>query len=615
MTTHENDGDSDQGAAPAPGRDDVRRERALARGLMLMREARLYRDLGFVRMGDYVVERLGFAARDAEDLMRTEASLKRLPRVARALELGEISAAHVRLLIPVAEPRSEAFWVGLARRRSVRELRGAAHGGAAPPPSADLESLELPAPAWIATLWRDSVTFIRQLVGSPIPQGTCLGLVLAEISAATAGGDDPTHVEAAPGPLDAGAAIAADDPLEPGSPLEQRTPRDAREPRSLDSPASLPPDARAVDRGLLSLLRERQRRDAVIASHLKVVGASRTYRARGFSSLEEYAADTFAISPSRLYCLLKLDRTLRALPAARAAYLSGSLTLKRTLALDGVAAPWNEAAWIRRALLVTLRRLEDEISFWRHLRETRPEIWELLDGGPLPPGIVLVPGRPPRLAARARHTPRDPGAGPGASLAPRGPAVSAAALLRSLEADETLTPLPPRICRIRMLVEPGVHRAWKETVDHCHAVMRFDLRQWETLALLLREFWRVWDNVETRRQRRENPTLERDGWRCSAPACRSLGTGNLHDHHVEFQSTGGAMRDPSNRITLCVGHHLGLLHEGKMICTGRAPDGLRWEMGADPARPPFLVYADEERLICGDGAPHRTLRRRPVALA
>ncbi|HZE89232.1 MAG TPA: DUF222 domain-containing protein, partial [Verrucomicrobiae bacterium] len=440
MTTHDIDTDPGPPAESPRGGVDARRDRALARGLLLMRDGRLYRDLGFVRLGDYVVERLGFAPHVADDLMRLEESLHRLPRVARALERGEITGAHVELLVGLADPATEAFWVGLARRRSVRELRsatGLSRGTAASAPDAPLESLELPAPAWIASLWRDSVTFIRQLVGSPIPPGTCLGLVLAEISAAIP--EAPALTEAAGG--------ASSDRSGPGA-LHPPCETPEAGPPPLGSRAAPPLDARAVDRGLMSLLRERQGRDAVLASHLRVVRATRTYRARGFASLEEYAADTFALSPSRVYCLLKLERTLRALPATRAAYLAGRMTLKRALALDGVAAPWNEGAWIRRAREVTLRRFEDEIAFWRHLRETRPAIWELLDGGPLPDGIVLVPGRPARLAARAGSSGRGP----------------AAALLRSLEADEALTPLPPRICRIRMLVEPGVLRAWKETV-------------------------------------------------------------------------------------------------------------------------------------------------------
>jgi len=585
-----------------------------------MRDARLFRNLGFVRLGDYVVERLGISFRTAEELMQAEESLRRLPLVAGAFDRGEISAAHVRMLTRIVDASSETSWVDLARRAGARELRaiierfrresiekaprpeggipagddggrGIERSGAATPPSSEpeLERLELFAPAWISTLWRDSVTFIRELSGSAIPQGACLGVVLAEVSPAVPPAEPTVEGVQSRSPDGTTRPIH----LLPEEMSRSRIPSPESEPCAACEPRPL--DARVVDRALRHLMRERQRAEAAVAGYLRIISVSRSYRAQGFTSLEAYAADIFDISPPRLYCLLKLDKTLRSLPAARAAYLGGRLTLKQVLALDGVAAPWNEGAWIRRAAEVTLRRLEDEIAFWRHLRETRPKTWDLLDGGPLPAGIVLVPGRAPRLRGSAR------GAGSDRSSGGEGSPITAAVFLRALAADETLTPFPARMCPIRMLVEPGVHQAWRETVDHCRSVVRLDVRSWETLALVLREFWLVWDNRETRRQRRENPALERDGWRCAAPACRSIGTGNLHEHHVEFRATGGAVRSMSNLISLCVGHHLGLLHDGKMRCSGRAPDELVWEMGTEPGRDPFLVYEGLEKLIFRSG--------------
>ena len=151
-----------------------------------------------------------------------------------------------------------------------------------------------------------------------------------------------------------------------------------------------------------------------------------------------------------------------------------------------------------------------------------------------------------------------------------------------------------------MRVEPEVAEMWRETVERCRVAAERDLREWEVLAFAIHHFWETWDNAETRRQRRENPTLERDGWRCTAPGCRSVGTGRLQEHHVEFRSRGGtdAMW---NRTTLCVGHSLGLIHEGKVRCSGEAPDALRWEMGTAPGLRPFLVYAGESRIAGAAG--------------
>jgi len=142
---------------------------------------------------------------------------------------------------------------------------------------------------------------------------------------------------------------------------------------------------------------------------------------------------------------------------------------------------------------------------------------------------------------------------------------------------------------------PSDHRATLERCGESPGEGRC-LRAWEILALVLHDFWKTWDNPETRRQRRENLTLERDGWRCTAPGCRSLGTGRLHEHHIVARSHGGALTHPSNLTTLCVGHHLGLLHEGCMSCVGRAPGGLTWKMGIEPGREPFLVCFGDRKI-------------------
>src|SRR5262249_7918903 len=157
-------------AVPAPAALSQRRERALARGLSLMRDARLYRELGFVRLSDYVAERLGIPFREAEALMRREESLGRAPRIAPPCERGD--------------PRAAACDRG-------------DRGGAAPARDRAPRAVEVHAPAWLAASWRDSVAFVRQLVGSSIPEGACLGVVLAELATeiAPAAGPDESDPE------------------------------------------------------------------------------------------------------------------------------------------------------------------------------------------------------------------------------------------------------------------------------------------------------------------------------------------------------------------------------------------------------------------------------------
>ena len=79
----------------------------------------------------------------------------------------------------------------------------------------------------------------------------------------------------------------------------------------------------------------------------------------------------------------------------------------------------------------------------------------------------------------------------------------------------------------------------------------------------------------------------RDGWRCTVPGCTSYR--NLHGHHIEFRSRGG-LDELSNMTTLCAYHHLRGVHGGTVRCTGKAPTGLRFELGLRAGRDALMVW-------------------------
>ena len=70
---------------------------------------------------------------------------------------------------------------------------------------------------------------------------------------------------------------------------------------------------------------------------------------------------------------------------------------------------------------------------------------------------------------------------------------------------------------------------------------------------------------------RDYADFERDGWRCTVPACGARR--NLQSHHIRFRSAGGP--DESwNRTTLCAFHHHRGVHAGTVSIRGRAPEDL-----------------------------------------
>jgi 5-methylcytosine-specific restriction endonuclease McrA len=67
--------------------------------------------------------------------------------------------------------------------------------------------------------------------------------------------------------------------------------------------------------------------------------------------------------------------------------------------------------------------------------------------------------------------------------------------------------------------------------------------------------------------------------RTSARRCCAATRTAAHAHHVLYRSHGGG-DEPENLVALCAAHHLHGVHRGYVRVHGRAPDGLRWELGA-----------------------------------
>jgi len=73
-------------------------------------------------LDDYARERLGVSGRTLESAAAVAKALATLPALTRAFEAGVITWAHLRLLVCVAVPETEAEWPDLARGRTVRAL-------------------------------------------------------------------------------------------------------------------------------------------------------------------------------------------------------------------------------------------------------------------------------------------------------------------------------------------------------------------------------------------------------------------------------------------------------------------------------------------------------------
>jgi hypothetical protein len=138
---------------------------------------------------------------------------------------------------------------------------------------------------------------------------------------------------------------------------------------------------------------------------------------------------------------------------------------------------------------------------------------------------------------------------------------------------------PPDVVQLFEAVLATVRRHLERDTGHLPT-------EGEALGAMLEHCFEAW-GARDGTVAKKHSVFARDGWRCAVPGCTSMD--NLHDHHIRFRSAGGS-DEMDNRITVCAFHHLRGLHEGTLRCVGRAPDGLRWEMGIRPKYTPRMVY-------------------------
>jgi hypothetical protein len=97
----------------------------------------------------------------------------------------------------------------------------------------------------------------------------------------------------------------------------------------------------------------------------------------------------------------------------------------------------------------------------------------------------------------------------------------------------------------------------------------------QCLVRMARHFIETWKWHVKKPRTVSQKIRERDLGRCQVPGCsRRAG----HGHHVTPRSRGGS-DGPWNRTGVCPCHHLRGIHGGYIRVTGRAPDGLVWEVG------------------------------------
>jgi hypothetical protein len=521
--------------------------RALGRIAGAFVERRAWEKLGFARLADYARERPGLSARELQDLAHVDAALAKLPAIAAALASGQLGWTKARLLCRVATPEDEGLWLAGALRLSAaalaREVRGVDVGsleaGALDrreDEPGEREVLRVSTPRQVKARWGYLKRTLWRVAGERLPTEACVELVAAEVLSAIRLEVDPAALPSLARRVRSGMAEIAGmaDPdavaFEPAPTSGEPAPAspfvealvaglEDAEPRELDARLRR---AAALEQGLLS---------RIGPLLLAFVSARGPYQL-GFRSLDAYARERLAISPRKARGLLRLERACALAPALGEAWRSGRITASQSqvlvpLMLAAGSEPFH-SAWVERAAEVTVRRLEDDVEHALGSSAFDPALLP-----ELPEGVQIgAEDRSPETNIDAEHGGR--------------------------EADVWVANVPADIGRLfraclgsiarRLNTGPG--RALEAMFDHCLDTWRCPTRS-------------------------EHRVFARDGWRCTVPGCTSQR--NLHAHHVLFRSAGGG-DELDNLVTLCAAHHQRGVHAGMIRISGRAPDGLVFEL-------------------------------------
>jgi hypothetical protein len=377
-----------------------RRVLGMLAAAFLQRQA--HRRLGFVRLGDCTRERFGISARELQSMARVATKLEVLPGLGRAFEAGTLAWTHVRLLIDVATPATEARWIAVARGLTVRALeqrmRDAAQTVGAP--AADDEQtiegepvarIRLGCPRRLRALWRGTVELAGRMAGRPLALWEACEAIAAEglasplarrtlcgkaqdaspmmrMMRSPAGADATLDGNPAPGRAGACSGVDASSDGD-GVRNVDASSRDVDPAVAAAIPDDIAAlaagiddlDAFALDTRLLATLAAMHRVHWQTGRLLRLVFDLRLYRWLGFPTAARYVQERLGIGIRTAQGLVAVERFTGRAPTLAAAYERGAISALRALIIAPVLSETHEAAWVARATDVTVRRLGDEV--------------------------------------------------------------------------------------------------------------------------------------------------------------------------------------------------------------------------------------------------------------
>jgi 5-methylcytosine-specific restriction endonuclease McrA len=607
---------------------------SLGEGLLAMAQGDRTLRLGFSGIADYARERLGIAGRTAQGMAQLARALAARPRLREAVRSGEVSARKATTILRVARGDAEAEWVERARGSTVRALEVAvrtaerqraesanatsgaigasrASGASGASGSSAGEELEeerfdrvdlLLGPDARARL-DEALALAGKLLGATSPRWQRLESICQEfLGAHPVDVDeeaDERSVEASRAEWFDAAREALEEETSCWAALDEVAPVPAPvlgvvtdgvglDDVALDdaalgdaggAPARDP--AEVLDEQLRHLASMRERWDELVGHLAMLVLNVGLWRDMGFATFGHYCAERLGMAERTVAQRAALERRLYALPALRQALREGRVSYEQARLVARAAGSSTDEDTVEALIahaegstcIAFRRELEDELAAQAELNARAAQM--CAPPGPTddsevvaeqmcaPPGPTDDFGVGAAQMCAPSERSDDSGAEAGARSEPTSP-VCAQICAR----DWLILHVP---CRVALLLDASF-RAARAAAGHW-------LNPEECVVRIAGHFVETWTEavkqLERSRPARQRKVLARDRCRCQVPGCSRPAA---HVHHVCFRSHGGDDTE-ENQIALCAAHHLHAIHRGWIRVRGRAPDGLRWELG------------------------------------
>ena len=270
---------------------------------------RAWERIGYARLSDYAVERLGLSARSVQSLAQVGVGFRVFPSLEDALLCGTLGWTKVRLLASLPRGEDEASWIARATQVTAEQLskmvrtvdRGSLEGGALDEDTGPSRIFEVRCSPDVRWKWYRARGAASRAAGRMLHVAEAAELIAAEVLSALPLDEDEHWEEEGCDEADASWSRPSEGAEDTAAPADTAT-RPPRRGYGLLEPLLVgleQADAFELDERFRRALSMEQRLDARLGPLLALVWGRWVHRALGYPTREAYVRERLGMDPTR----------------------------------------------------------------------------------------------------------------------------------------------------------------------------------------------------------------------------------------------------------------------------------------------------------------------------